>query len=105
MPESRRHFAGRVNRALEDDKLQQALIQAMTGLRERRNAAFESFDFATGRAELKRRRLENLDHLPELARQFTERLESVGGQVHFAKDASEARAIIDTAPQSTARGR
>ena len=94
MPESRRHFAGRVNRALDDPKLQKALTQAMTGLRARRNAAFDSFDFAKGRADLKQRRRANLDHLPELARQFTERLEAVGGQVHFAKDAADAREII-----------
>src|SRR5437868_9843240 len=66
----------------------------MTGLRGRRNVAFESFDFETGRADLKRRRLENLDRLPELARQFTERVEAVGGEVHFAADAREAREII-----------
>jgi len=92
--ESRRHFARRVNRALDDERLQQALTHAMTGLRARRNAAFESFDFATGRADLKRRRRENLDRLPELAQQFTERLEAVGGKVHFAKDAADARDII-----------
>ena len=66
----------------------------MTHLRDRRNAAFEQFDFEKGRADLKRRRQENLDHLPELARQFTERLEAVGGKVHFARDAAEAREII-----------
>ena len=94
MAESRRHFAGRVNRALGDEKLQQALTHAMTGLRARRDAAFETFDFAAGRADLKRRRVQNLDRLPELARQFTERLESVGGKVHFARDAADARDII-----------
>ncbi len=66
----------------------------MLGLRARRNAAFESFDFETGRADLKRRRLANLDRLPELARQFAERVEAVGGNVHFAADAKEAREII-----------
>jgi len=94
VPESRRHFAGRVNRALDDPKLQRALTQAMTGLRSRRNAAFESFDFAKGRADLKQRRRQNLDHLPELARRFAERVEAVGGQVHFAKDAADARELI-----------
>src|SRR5207302_2197500 len=63
-------------------------------LRARRNIAFESFDFQKGRAELKRRRLQNLDRLPDLARQFTERVEAVGGEVHFAADAREAREII-----------
>ena len=94
MPETRRHFAGRVNRALDDPKLQQALTHAMTGLRGRRNVAFESFDFDKGRSDLKQRRRANLDRLPELARRFTERVEAVGGQVHFAKDAADARDII-----------
>ena len=66
----------------------------MTGLRARRDAAFESFDFAEGRAELKRRRQANLDRLPELLEQFTRRLSAVGGVVHFANDAAEARDII-----------
>ena len=94
MPESRRHFARRVNRALDNPSLQKALVEAMTGLRARRNAAFQSYDFEAGRADLKRRRQANLDRLPELAAQFTERLSAVGGEVHFAKDAAEARAII-----------
>ena len=94
MPESRRHFTRRVNKALDDPKLQGALTHAMTGLRSRRNAAFESFDFEAGRAELKRRRRANLERLPELVQRFTERLEAVGGQVHFAKDAAQARDII-----------
>ena len=94
MTESRRHFTARVNRALRDERLQQALTHAMTHLRERRNVAFESYDFEKGRAELKRRRLENLDRLPELAREFAERVEAVGGEVHFAADAKEAREII-----------
>jgi L-lactate dehydrogenase complex protein LldF len=94
VPESRSHFSRRVNRALDDPNLQKALIHAMTGLRGRRNAAFESFDFAKGRADLKRRRQANLDRLPELLEQFTERLAAVGGIVHLAKDAAEARDII-----------
>src|SRR4029077_18133501 len=94
VPESRRHFSGRVDQALGDPKLQQALIHAMTGLRGRRDVAFESFDFAKGRADLKRRRQANLDRLPELLEQFTQRLSAVGGVVHFANDAAEAREII-----------
>ena len=94
MPESRGHFGRRVNRALDDPTLQKALTDAMIGLRGRRNKAFESFDFARGRTELKRRRLANLDRLPELLDQFTQRLAAVGGVVHLAKDAAEARDII-----------
>jgi len=92
--ESRSHFSHRVDKALDNPKLQKALIHAMTGLRSRRNAAFESFDFAAGRAELKRRRQANLDRLPELLDDFTQRLAAVGGVVHIAGDAAEARDII-----------
>jgi L-lactate dehydrogenase complex protein LldF len=94
VPESRSHFSRRVNRALDDPKLANALIGAMTGLRGRRNKAFESFDFAAGRAELKRRRQANLDRIPELLEEFAERLGAVGGVVHLAKDAAAAREII-----------
>jgi L-lactate dehydrogenase complex protein LldF len=94
LPETRRHFTRRVNKALDDPDLQGALINAMTGLRAKREKAFEGFDLEEGRAELKRRRLANLDRLPELIEQFTQRLEAVGGKVHFAKDAAEARDII-----------
>ncbi len=66
----------------------------MTHLRAKRDAAFESFDFTTGRADLKKRRMANLERLPELIAQFKERLEAVGGKVHFAKDAAAARDII-----------
>jgi L-lactate dehydrogenase complex protein LldF len=94
VPESRRHFSRRVNKALADPDLQRALVHALTGLRARRNAAFESFDFDKGREDLKRRRRANLEKLPELVQQFKTRLEAVGGKVHFAKDAAEARDII-----------
>jgi iron-sulfur cluster protein len=94
VPESRGHFARRVNKSLDNPNLQKALVQAMTGLRTRRDTAFESLDFEKGRADLKRRRLANLDRLPELLEQFTKRLEAVGGKVHLAKDAAEARSII-----------
>ncbi len=83
-----------MSRALDDPSLQKALVGAMTGLRSRRNKAFENFDFAKGREELKRRRKANLDRLPELLEQFTERLAAVGGAVHLARDAAEAREII-----------
>jgi iron-sulfur cluster protein len=94
VPESRAHFSRRVNKALGDPDLQKALIHAMTGLRSKRDKAFESLDFAKGRADLKARRQANLERLPELAEQFKQRLEAVGGKVHFAKDAAEARDII-----------
>jgi L-lactate dehydrogenase complex protein LldF len=94
VPESRRRFKRRVDGALESPRLQQALTEAMTGLRVMRERGFQSYDFETGRQELKRRRRENLPRLPELVEQFRERLEAVGGQFHLAGDAAEARRII-----------
>ena len=61
---------------------------AMTALRAMRDRGFQSYDFATGREELKRRRQANLPRLPELVEQFRERLEAVGGQFHLAADAA-----------------
>jgi L-lactate dehydrogenase complex protein LldF len=92
--ESRRHFRKRVRKALNDPSLQRALRQAMTGLRERRNRGFQSYDFQTGRADLKQRRLANLNRLPELLEEFKQRLEEVDGRFHYARDAEEARRII-----------
>ena len=92
--ESRRHFRKRVRKALNDPNLQRALRQALVGIRERRNRAFQSFDFESGRADLKQRRLANLERLPELLEEFKQRLEEVQGQFHYARDAEEARRII-----------
>ena len=92
--ESRRHFRGRVQQALDDAPLQQNMVRVMNALRERRNAAFSSQDFAAGREELRGRRLGNLDRLPELLEEFRVRLEEVGGQFHLARTAAEAREII-----------
>src|SRR5260370_16926694 len=82
VPESRRHFGRRVNKALDDPKLQGALIQAMTGLRSKREAGFKSFDFATARAALKHPRLANLDRLPHLPHRFPDRLNPSLAKVH-----------------------
>ena len=102
VPESRRHFVRRVDKALDDPNLQRALTSGLTGIRGRRDLAFKSFDFAEGRAELKKRRRANLDRLPKLVEQFKERLEAAGGVVHHAKDAAEARDIIGRVPPLSA---
>jgi iron-sulfur cluster protein len=105
VPESRRHFTRRVDKALDDPNLQRALTSGLTGIRGRRDLAFETFDFAKGQAELKERRRANLDRLPELAEQFKTRLEAAGGVVHYAKDAAEARKIIGQICLSAASAR
>ncbi|HLH67963.1 MAG TPA: LUD domain-containing protein [Candidatus Dormibacteraeota bacterium] len=90
----RRRFRRRVDAALQDPQLQRALMEAMVGLRERRDRAFASHDFATGREELKQRRRRNLPRLPELTERFRRQLEAAGGTFHLAADAEEARQII-----------
>ncbi len=94
MAETRRHFKDRVDAALANRPQQQALRAGLPNLRHRRDQAFETFDFAAGRKELKRRRQANLDRLPEILERFTERLQAAGGQVHLARDATQARQII-----------
>ena len=92
--ESRRAFRRRVESALANPRLQQALTESMPSLRGRRDRSFESFDFEQGRADLKQRRQASLARLPELVEQFRERLEAAGGQFHRAADAAEARRIV-----------
>ncbi|MGH7904913.1 MAG: LUD domain-containing protein, partial [Candidatus Dormibacteraceae bacterium] len=92
--ESRRHFRGRVEGALADVNLQHALRYAMTELREKRRRGFESFDFESGREDLKRRRRAAAERLPELMEEFRERLEEVGGRLHLAQDAGQACRIV-----------
>ncbi len=92
--ESRRRFRRRVEGALDDAALQANMVRVMTALRERRAQGFESWSFEEGRRDLRQRRLANLDRLPELVEEFRQRLEEAGGQLHFARDAAEARRII-----------
>ncbi len=70
------------------------MTAAMTSLRTRRNLAFSTFDFEAGRENLRERRLANLDRLPEILAEFTQRFEEVGGSVHLAADAEAARRVI-----------
>jgi L-lactate dehydrogenase complex protein LldF len=102
--ETRRHFRRRVDAALDNPRLQQALTGAMTALRGVRERAFESYDFQAGRRDLKQRRQANLARLPELVEQFRERLEAVGGRFHVAADAAEARRIIGDICQAAGAG-
>jgi len=76
----------------------------MVGLRDRRTAAFESFDFERGRADLMRRRGANLERIPELLDQFRTRLEGAGGVFHLAHDADEATSIIGQICQAAGAG-
>jgi L-lactate dehydrogenase complex protein LldF len=102
--EGRRHFRTRVEGALGDARLQEALTGAMVALRQRRDQAFAGYDFERGREELRRRRQQNLARLPELVDQFRQRLEAVGGHFHLATDAAEACRIVGEICQAAGAG-
>ncbi len=102
--ESRRHFRQRVEQALENPRLQEALTGSLPRMRDRRDVGFLSQDFEAGRADLKARRRANLPRLEELAREFRENLEAVGGVYHRARDAAEARATIARICQAAGAG-
>jgi iron-sulfur cluster protein len=93
-----------VRAALGDENLQRALTTALPGIRAKREHGMEGFDFEGQRQDLKRRRMAALDRLPELLDQFKTRLEAVGGKVHLARDAAQARSIIGLLCQSAGAG-
>ncbi|MBI1848654.1 MAG: iron-sulfur cluster-binding protein [Candidatus Rokubacteria bacterium] len=88
-------FRERAGRALDDHFLQEALTIATTKFIELRREAFGSFpegDALRDRARaIKEATLQRLDaHLERLI----DRVEALGGHVHFARTAAEAREII-----------
>ncbi|MEK7214100.1 MAG: lactate utilization protein B, partial [Chloroflexota bacterium] len=87
-------FKERLKHALENPNLEQALERALGAFRERRAASFVPGEFARLRSDLVQRKSDALDHLPELVQQFKEEAEKAGAEVHFAKDAEEARRIV-----------
>ena len=92
-----RDFKKASARAILDPKLQAALERAGGGFDRAREEAIleltpERWEELRNQArEIKRHTVDNLDYYLEL---FTERVSHNGGQVHFAKDAVEANAII-----------
>src|SRR5207237_569321 len=73
---------------------QQASPEATVELRNRRNRAFEIYDFKAGQTDLKARRRANLDQLEGLVDSFRQSLEAAGGIFHYAADAQAAREVI-----------
>lgn len=102
--ESRRHFRKRVRDALADDNLQRALRESTVALRERRDRAFQSYDFQAGRDDLKARRRAGVAQLPELLEQFRRQAEAAGAQVHECRDAEDARRVIGEICRSAGAG-
>jgi len=96
VPESRRHFSRRVDKALNDPDLQRALTNAMTGLRAKREKAFEGFDFEQGRANLKQRRLAR-----ETLTQAIAIFDGIGAALWAARTRAELARVSGRAPGSS----
>jgi len=88
-------FSERAARAIKDEFLQQALTIATTRFVNSRNEVFQAFpqgEALRDRArQIKEAVLQRLDHYLE---QLTDNVERLGGHVHFATTAEEARGII-----------
>jgi L-lactate dehydrogenase complex protein LldF len=88
-------FKGRAVHALHDADLQKALGKARGGFVDKRAAqaaALPEFEALRDTArDIKNHVLENLDHYLE---KYEAAVSAAGGQVHWAADAEEARAII-----------
>ena len=88
-------FKPRAVHALQDINLQKALAMGRAGFVDKRAAAAAALpEFEALRdtaAQIKDHVLENLDHYLE---QYEAAVTAVGGHVHWARDAEEARRII-----------
>ncbi|MGQ0742148.1 MAG: lactate utilization protein B [Alphaproteobacteria bacterium] len=81
--------------ALNDARLQRALGRLEAGFQGKRAQAFAALPDADGlRAAGAAARDYALSRLDELLTQFEENVAAKGGQVHWARDAAEARAIV-----------
>jgi L-lactate dehydrogenase complex protein LldF len=81
--------------ALTDARLAEALSRLKTGFQAKRAEAFAALPDAEGLREAGRAiRADALSRLDELLVQFESKVQVAGGQVHWARDAAEAREII-----------
>jgi L-lactate dehydrogenase complex protein LldF len=105
VPSPARPFRDRAAAALDDRLLQEALRIATTrfiGLRREAFSGFLEGEALRDRARaIKEATLQRLDHYLE---QLVDRVEGLGGHVHYATSAAEARAVIlDIAARTGAR--
>src|SRR5262249_29122022 len=88
-------FAERVHAAMKDARLQSALEHLKEGFQIRRANAFSQlFDPEGLRVQANAIRASSLSRLDELLMQFESQVQANGGQVHWARDAAEGRAIV-----------
>ncbi len=88
-------FPERVRLAVADDHLHEAIARATGTLQSRRGAAFDSLEQADlVRDHARRGKLTALRQLDGMLETFERRLIDNGIQVHWARDAEEARTIV-----------
>ena len=91
-----RDFPQAARAALHNARLQGALAHLKEGFQVRRAAAFAAFPmpFESLREQGRAIRESALSRLDELLVQFETQVKNAGGQVHWARDAAEARDVI-----------
>lgn len=94
MPARSKSFQRALESALANERQRAALEWTLTRYRERRATAFAEVDFASLRADLRRRKEQAIARLPELVEQFRREAEAVGATVFLARTAEEARQYI-----------
>jgi len=91
-----REFPKEARAALHDERLQGALTHLKEGFQVKRASAFAAFPvaFEELREQGRAIRASALSRLGELLVQFEAQVQAHGGQVHWARDAAEARDIV-----------
>ncbi len=92
-----RNFTRASSRSIKDPQLRQALRRVGTGFDGARQDAIEEVTPAVWEAwrdEARRIKAHTMDHLDFYLEQLQENVTKNGGQVHFAKDAAEANAVV-----------
>jgi len=98
-----RDFVAASGAAMEDVNLRRALRQVGGGFNEARLEAIEEVTWEAWeewREEARRIKIHTLDHLDYYLELLYEQVTKAGGQVHFARDAEQANAIVSEIAQS-----
>ena len=89
------HFSDRVDKALADDNLSEALKKATSQLVSRRSTAFSSLEDAENLRDIARNtKMKILHNLEDNLLKFEKNLQKNGSHVHWAKDAEEANNVV-----------
>ncbi len=89
------HFKANARRALADESLQRSLTRMRVGFQHKRAVAAAKLpEFETLRDQARDLKDHVLEHLDFYLEAFEAKVKEQGGQVHWARDAAEARQII-----------